>query len=71
MKIDKFVCNIYNKNNHAVHVKTLKQALDYRLILEKVQKFNELNQVKWLKFCIDMSIELIKISKKWDLKGLP
>ena len=40
MKIDKcskFVCNLYDKNNYGVHIRSLKQALDHGLILKKFQ----------------------------------
>ena len=30
-KCNKFVCNLYNKKNYDVHVRTLKQALNHRL----------------------------------------
>ena len=36
-KYQKFVCNMYDKKNYIMHNKALKMALDYRLILEKVQ----------------------------------
>ena len=41
MKINKYstlVCNLYDKNNYVVHIRSLKQALDYGLILKKVHR---------------------------------
>ena len=41
MKIDKcskLVCNLYDKNNDVVHIRSLKQALDHGLILKKVHR---------------------------------
>ena len=33
-KCSKLVCNLYDKNNHVVHIRSLK-SLDHRLILKK------------------------------------
>ena len=66
MKIDKckkLVCNLRNKKNYVVHIRSLKQALNYRLKLKKVQKVIEFNQEAWLKPYIDMNTELRKITK--------
>ena len=41
MKIDKckkLVCNLYDKKDYVVHIRSLKQALNHELILEKVHK---------------------------------
>ena len=43
-KCNKLVCNLYNKNNYAAHIKTLKQALNHRLIFKKVHKVIQFNQ---------------------------
>ena len=37
-KCGKLVCNLYEKNNYVVHIISLKQALDYGLILKKVHR---------------------------------
>ena len=42
------VCNIYDKENYVVHIRALKQALNYALI-KKVHRVKELNQKAWLK----------------------
>ena len=45
MKINtcnKLVCNLYDKNNYVVHIRALKQALDYGLILKRVDRVIEL-----------------------------
>ena len=47
-KYEKLVCNINNKENYAVHIRVLKQALNYRLILKKVHKVIQFSQA-WLK----------------------
>ena len=63
MKIDKckkLVCNLRNKENYVVHIKSLKQALHYGLKLEKVHRVIEFNQEAWLKPYIDMNTQLRK-----------
>ena len=37
-KCNKLVCNLYDKNNYAVHIRSLKQALDNGRILKKFHK---------------------------------
>ena len=66
MKIDKckkLVCNLRNKKKYAVHIRSLKQALNYGLKLKKVHTIIEFNQESWLKPYIDMNTELRKIAK--------
>ena len=66
MKIDKFkklVCNLRNKKKYVVHVRSLKQALNYGLKLKKVHRIIEFNQESRLKPYIDMNTELRKIAK--------
>ena len=47
------VCNLYDKNNYDAHIRTLKQALNHGLILEKVHKIIQFNKKTWLKSYID------------------
>ena len=61
MKIDK--CNLRNKKKYVVHIRSLKQALNYELKLKKVHRIIEFNQESWLKPYIDMNTELRKIAK--------
>ena len=66
MKIDKcnnLVCNLYDKKNYVVHIRSLKQALSYGLILKKVHRVIQFNQEAWFKPYIDMNTELIKQAK--------
>ena len=37
-KYCKVVCNLYDKNNYDAHIRTLKQTLNYGLILKKYIK---------------------------------
>ena len=66
-KCNKLICNLYNKKNHAVHIRTLKQALMQGLKLKKVHKVPQFNQKRWLKPYIDMNI-LLKKRQKTILK---
>ena len=66
MKIDKckkLVCNLRNKKKYVVHIRSLKQALNYGLKLKKLHRIIEFNQESWLKKYIDMNTELRKIAK--------
>ena len=66
MKIDKckkLVSNLYDKNDYVVHIRSLKQALNHGLILEKVHRVIQFNQEAWLKPYIDMNTELRKKAK--------
>ena len=66
MKIDKcnkLVCNLYDKKNHVVHVRSLKQALNNGLIIKKFHRVIQFNQEAWFKPYIDMNTELRKQAK--------
>ena len=66
MKIGKFkklICNLYDKKNYVVHIRSLKQALSHGLILKKVHRVIQFNQEAWLKPYIDMNTELRKKQK--------
>ena len=62
-KCSKLGCNLYDKNNYAVHKRSLKKALDHGLILKKVHKVAQFNQEGWLKEYIDINTELRKKAK--------
>ena len=66
MKIDKckkLVCNLHDKKRYVLHIRSLKQALDYGIKLEKIHRVIEFNQKPWLKPYIDMNTELRKIAR--------
>ena len=48
-KFNKLVCNVYDKENNVLNIRTLKQALNHGLILKKVHRVNEFNKESWLK----------------------
>ena len=63
MKINKcseLVCNLYDKSNYVVHIRSLKQALNHGLILKIIHRVIQFNQEAWLKEYIDMNTELRK-----------
>ena len=46
-KCSKLVCNLYKKNNYVLHPRSLKQALDHRLILKEIHRVIQFNQEAW------------------------
>ena len=62
-KCKKLVCNLSNEKKYVVHIRSLKQALNYRLKLKKVYRIIEFTQESWLKPYIDMNTEVRKIAK--------
>ena len=54
-KVGKLVTNLQDKNEYVVHIKSLRQALNYRIILKKVHGAISFNQDKWLKPCTEMN----------------
>ena len=66
MKIEnvkKLVTNLHDKKEYVVHILSLKQELNYRLMSKKVLRVIELSQKVWLKPYMDMKTELRKIEK--------
>ena len=59
-KSSKLVCNLYDKNNYVVHIRSLKQALNHGQILKKVHRVIQFNQEAWLKEYINMNTDLRK-----------
>ena len=45
----------YNMENYAIHMRALKQALNYGLILKKVHRVIQFNQKTWLKEYIQIN----------------
>ena len=62
-KCNKFVCNLYDKNNYVAHIRSLKQALDHGLILKTFHKVIQFHQEALLKEYTDMNTELRKQAK--------
>ena len=62
-KVERIVGNLHEKTEYVLHIRNLKQALNHRLVLKKVQKVIKLNQYAWLKSYIDMNTDLRKKTK--------
>ena len=62
-KVEKLICSIEDKEKYVMHIKVLKQALNYRLVFKKVHRIIQFNQKDWLKPYIDMNTELRKKAK--------
>ena len=66
MEINKYKKLVYNSNDkkkYVVHIRSLKQALNYGLKLKKVDRIIQFKQETWLKPYIDMNTELRKKAK--------
>ena len=63
-KIGKLLTNLHDKTEDVIDIRTLKQALNHWLILEKVHRVIKFNQKAWLKPYVDMNTELRQKSKK-------
>ena len=57
-KVEKVICSIEDKEKYVMHIKVLKQALNYGLVLKKVHRIIQFNQKDWLKPYVDMNTEL-------------
>ena len=62
-KVKKLVANSYDKTEYVIHIRNLKQALNYRLVLMKVNRVIKFNQNAWLKPYIGMKKYLRKKAK--------
>ena len=51
------------KKNYVVHIRALKQASNYGLMLKKVHNVIEFNQKAWLKPYIEMNTKIRKNAK--------
>ena len=59
-KVEKLVCSIEDKEKYVIHIRALKQALNYGLILKEVHRVIQFHQEEWLKSYIDMNTKLRK-----------
>ena len=55
-KAEKHVANLHDE--HIIHIRNWKQALNYGLVLKKVHRVIKFNQKAWIKSYIDMITEL-------------
>ena len=67
MKIEKVqnpVANLHDKTEYVIHMKNLKQALNYRLFLKISHAIIKFKQKTWSKSYTDMNVDLKKKSKQ-------
>ena len=62
-KVKKLAANLHDKTEQAIHIRNLKQVLNYGLVLKKVHRVIKFNQNAWLKPYIDMNRDLRKKAK--------
>ena len=62
-KVERLVANLHNKTEYIIHIRSLKQALNHRLVLKEVPKVIKFDQNAWLKPYIDMNTDLRKNTK--------
>ena len=62
-KIEKLVVNLHDKTEYFLHIRKLKQTLNYGLILKNVHRVIKFDQKDWLKTYIDMNTELRQKAK--------
>ena len=60
-KVAKLVANFHDKKEYAIHIRNLKQALNYALVVKEVHWVIKHNQEVWLKPYIDMNRKLKKV----------
>ena len=66
-KTNKLSTNLFNKKNYAIHTASLKQALDHRLIFNKVHKEIQFNKSNWLHPYIEHNNDLrAKATNEFD-----
>ena len=58
LKIGKLAANLHDKIEYVIHIRNLKQALNYGLVLKKVHIVIKFNQNAWLKPYIDINTDL-------------
>ena len=61
--VEKLLTNLHDKTEYVIHIRNLKQAVNYGLVLEKVDRVINFNQKAWLKRYIDVNIKLRQQAK--------
>ena len=62
-KVEKLVTNLHDKTEYIIHLRNLKQALNYGIELKKVHRMIKFNQNVWLKLYIDINTNLRQRAK--------
>ena len=61
--VEKLVPNLYYKRKYVIHIKTLKQAINHGLVLEKIHRAMEFKQSAWMREYIDFNTRLRTAAK--------
>ena len=69
-KVEKLICSIEDKEKYVIHIRALKQTLNYSLKLKEVYRIIQFKQKAWLKPYIDMNTELRKKAQNEFEKNL-
>ena len=56
--VEKLVPNLRDKKNYFIHIQAFNQALQYGLILDRIHRAIEFDQLPWLKTYIDFNTQL-------------
>ena len=62
-KVEKLVANLHDKTEYVIHIRNLRKALNYGLVLKKLKIIIKSNQDPWLKLYIDTNTHLRKKAK--------
>ena len=57
-RVEKLVPNLRDKKNYVIHIQALNQALQHGLILDRIHRVIEFDQLPWLKTYIDFNTHL-------------
>ena len=57
-KVEKLVCNLFDKKRYVVHIDMLKQALEHGLVLKKIHKAISFRQKAWLEPYISFNTKM-------------
>ena len=61
--VEKLVPNLYYKKKYIIHIKTLAQAIDHGLVLERIHRCIEFKQSAWMKEYIDFNTRMRTAAK--------
>ena len=61
--VERLVPNLYYKRKYVIHVGALAQALEHRLVIEKIHRAIEFKQSAWMKEYIDFNTRLRTAAK--------
>ena len=62
-KVERLAANSHDKTEYVIHIRNLKQTLNYRLVFNKVHKVIKFNQNVWPKPYIDMNTDVKEKAK--------